>query len=52
VVVVIEGGLCLTDSTALGTGYIPSEFLGELGNYGSDRVGLCFEAVISLLLMR
>lgn len=39
VVVVIEGGLCLTDSTALGTGYIPSEFLGELGNYGSDRVG-------------
>ena len=53
VVVVIEGGLCLTDSTALGTGYIPSEFLGELGNYGSDRVGkgLCFEAVISLLLL-
>ena len=52
-VVVIEGGLCLTDSPALGTGYFPSEFLGELANYGSDRVGkgLCFEAVISLLLL-
>jgi len=47
-----EGGFCLTDSPALGTGYIPYEFLGELGNYGSDRVSLCFEAVISLLLMR
>ena len=38
-VVVIEGGLCLIDSSALGTGYIPSEFLGELGNYGSDPLG-------------